>query len=86
MGEARHDCFSQFDAGVDMAQVHMWCIVTMGEARHDCISQCNAGGGNCIARSRGRRGTICQFESKEACESLCFHNKSECTGLRKLVV
>ena len=33
---------------------------------------------------RGRRGTMCKFESKEVCESLCFHSKSECTGLRKL--
>ena len=37
-------------------------------------------------RLRGRRGTMCQFESKEVCESLCFHNKSDCTGLRRLVV
>ena len=29
---------------------------------------------------------MCQFESKEACEPLCFHSKSERTGLRKLVV
>ena len=27
-----------------------------------------------------------QFESKEVCESLCFHSKSEYTGGRKLVV
>ena len=28
---------------------------------------------------RGRHGARCKFESKEACESLCFHSKSECT-------
>ena len=38
------------------------------------------------SKERGRRGTMCKFESKEVCESLCFHNKSECTGWRKLVV
>ena len=29
---------------------------------------------------------MCKFESTEVCEPLCFHSKSECTGLRKLVV
>ena len=33
-----------------------------------------------------RRGTMCKFESKEVCESLCSHSKSECTGWRKVVV
>ena len=28
----------------------------------------------------------CAFESREACKSLCFHNKSDCAGSRKLVV
>ena len=37
------------------------------------------------SKERGRRGTMCQFESKEVCESLCFHSKSECTGWRKLI-
>ena len=35
---------------------------------------------------RGRRGPMCKFESKEVCESLCSHRKSECTGLGKLKV
>ena len=34
---------------------------------------------------RGKRGTMCKFESKEVWESLRFHSKSERTGLRKLV-
>ena len=38
------------------------------------------------SKERGRRGTMWQFESKEVCESLCFHSKSECAGWRKLVV
>ena len=38
------------------------------------------------SKERGRRGTMCKFESKEVCESLCFHSKSECMGGRKLVV
>ena len=38
------------------------------------------------SKERGRRGTMWQFESKEVCESLCFHSKSECAGVRKLVV
>ena len=38
------------------------------------------------SKERGRRGTMWQFESKEVCESLCFHSKSECAGCRKLVV
>ena len=27
-----------------------------------------------------QRGPMCKFESKEVCESLCFHSKSVCTG------
>ena len=38
------------------------------------------------SKERGRRGIMWQFESKEVCESLCFHSKSECAGGRKLVV
>ena len=38
------------------------------------------------SKERGRRGTMWQFESKEVRESLCFHSKSECAGWRKLVV
>ena len=36
----------------------------------------------------GRHGTLtmCQFESKEAHESLCFDSKADSTGWRKLVV
>ena len=26
------------------------------------------------SKERGRRGTMCKFESKNVCESLCFHN------------
>ena len=43
LGEARHDCFSQCNAGADVVQAHMWCVVTLGEARHDCFSNGNAG-------------------------------------------
>ena len=43
LGKARRDCFSQCNAGADVVQVHMWCVVTLGEARRDCFSQCNAG-------------------------------------------
>ena len=32
------------------------------------------------SKERGRRGIMWQFESKEVCESLCFHSKSECEG------
>ena len=32
------------------------------------------------SKERGRRGTMCQFESKGVCESLRFHSTSECTG------
>ena len=35
------------------------------------------------SKERGRRGIMWQFESKEVCESLCFHSKSECAGGRK---
>ena len=43
LGEARHDCFSQCNAGADVVQARMWCVVALGEARRDCFSQCNAG-------------------------------------------
>ena len=39
----RHDRFSQGNAGADVAEAHMWCIVTLGEAPRDCFPQCNAG-------------------------------------------
>ena len=42
-GEARQDCLSQCNAGADVVQARMWCVVPLGEARHDCFSQCNAG-------------------------------------------
>ena len=28
---------------------------------------------------------MCKFESKEASDSQCFHNKTDCAGSRKLV-
>ena len=35
IGGARHDCFSECNAGADVVQAHMWCVVTLGKARHD---------------------------------------------------
>ena len=74
----------------------MWCAVTVGEARHDCfrkvmlverqlnssvmrwptqeVAVCVAGVGQC-ASLKVRK-----------CVNPCFHNISERTGLRKLVV
>ena len=43
VGAARRDCFSQCNAGADLVQALMWCIVISGEAGHDYFSQCNAG-------------------------------------------
>ena len=109
LGEARRDCFSQCNAGADVVQVHMWCVFTLGEARHVCFSQCNAGAGSQeVAHTSDSSGRVtvdklwggsvkrrqfawqawamCNFESKEVCEPLPFDCKSECTGLRKLVV
>ena len=52
----------------------MWCIVTLGEA--SCIKAFRnvmlVDGQLTIAQSRGLCGAMCQFESKEACESLCI--------------
>ena len=41
--KAWHDCFAQCNAGADVVQAHIWCVVTVGEARQDCLSHCNAG-------------------------------------------
>ena len=43
IGGARHDCFSHCNAGADVVQARMWCVVILGEARPDYFSQCNAG-------------------------------------------
>ena len=34
---------AQRNAGADVVQAHIWCIVTLKEARQDCSPQCNAG-------------------------------------------
>ena len=75
LGEARHDCFSQNNAGEDVVGLQVAPPYYRGMQLKVCQTQ-----------SRDRRGTMCQFESKEVCEPLCFHSKSECTGCRKLVV
>ena len=38
LGEASHGGFSQCNAGADVVQAHMWCVVALGEAKRDYFS------------------------------------------------
>ena len=29
LGEARRECFLQCNAGADVVQAHMWCVITL---------------------------------------------------------